>query len=226
MGTRTPLAASFSRTAAATAAASARGAWASPSPSGVGFGSSSPSKPLGVDANAPVGPSGPNPAPFVASTAMTGTVSPGPPHATGSRRLDTTNRSRSHCSDASYAGESTATTAAVDESKGEDDDYDDQNYGGTFRAKIGASAEGNGGESSPSRSRRPFIIAVLIVSTLGVAALVFGAGDAVGPSGPASSLAMGGGHRVHSLMHYSHMHRRINCQPAAVFFFTRFAFKI
>ena len=51
MGTRTPLAASFSRTAAATAAASARGAWASPSPSGVGFGSSSPSKPLGVDAN-------------------------------------------------------------------------------------------------------------------------------------------------------------------------------
>ena len=113
MGTRTPLAASFSRTAAATAAASARGAWASPSPSGVGFGSSSPSKPLGVDANAPVGPSGPNPAPFVASTAMTGTVSPGPPHATGSRRLDTTKRSRSHCSDASYAGESTATTAAA-----------------------------------------------------------------------------------------------------------------
>ena len=80
----------------------------------------------------------------------------------------------------------TATTAAMRESRA-DYDYGDRNDRAT-RAQIGASAEANGGEPA---SRRPFIIAVLIVSTLGVAALVFGAGDA--PSGPASSLAMGGG---------------------------------
>ena len=96
----------------------------------------------------------------------------------------------------------TATTAAVDESKLEDD-YDDQNERAT-RAQIGSSAEANGGEPSSFRSRRSFIIAVLIVSTLGVAALVFGAGDAVAPSGPASSLAMGGGLRPFTHSSFTH----------------------